>query len=518
MSARAAGLLLHPSSLPSAYGIGDCGPAAYRFLDFLEESELTLWQILPLGPTGGFNSPYGCLSAFAGNPLLISPEGLVEEGLLPKSVLAKGPAFSTGPVDFAKLIPWKREVLRGVFERFELEAPAQAQRDFEAFREDPFQKKWLPDFALFSALLAELAGEDLPYWPQELRRREPTALADARERLADEILFREFVQFLFFRQWDRLKADANRRGIRIVGDVPIYVALSSADVWENPGIFQLDEDLRPLEVAGVPPDYFSEDGQLWGNPLYRWDVLAEQEHAWWADRLTQNLRLADLVRIDHFRGFAGYWSVPADAKTARAGRWAKGPGVALFDSLRKVFPELPLIAEDLGVITPDVKALLEATGLPGMKVLQFAFGKDDDEYLPHNHGRNSVVYSGTHDNDTALGWYRSAPSEEKERALAYLGGNGRRIWWDLVRSAFASPADTAIVPVQDLLGLGSESRLNTPGVARGNWSWRLEPWALSQEVAAEVAELSRVTGRSPRTQEAKAAEALKAAEEAAQEA
>ncbi|HVE66901.1 MAG TPA: 4-alpha-glucanotransferase, partial [Thermoanaerobaculia bacterium] len=425
MTDRAAGLLLHPTSLPGRFGIGDLGPSADRFLEWADAAGQKIWQVLPLGPTGG-PSPYGALSSFAGNPLLISPERLVEEGFLPAETLADAPVFPLDRVAWEDVRGWKDRVLRCAWSRGVSSAPFDAE--ITAFREAPEQAGWLADWSRFAA------------------RRVVGDAAGARELSAEEE-YQVFLQLVFFRQWARLREDAKRRGISLFGDVPIYVAPDSVDVASRPELFALDADGRPTEVAGVPPDYFSETGQLWGYPLYRWDRMEEDGFAWWTERLRAAFRLTDLVRLDHFRGFAQYWAVPAGDPTAETGRWRPGPDRSFFDAVRRALGEVSLVAEDLGTITPDVQALLDETGIPGMKVLQFAFYGDDGPYLPHRHSRNSVVYTGTHDNDTSRGWWTGLTREERERVREYLGSDGAAIEWDMIRTAYTSVADRAIVPV-----------------------------------------------------------------------
>jgi len=461
---RGAGVLLHPTSLPGRFGIGDLGPGVDRFLDWAESAGQTIWQVLPLGPTGYGNAPYGSPSAFAGNPLLISPECLRDEGLLPQSALDSAPVFPDDRVDFGAVIAWKEKILRQAFARF-------PRRDLEAFTRAPEQADWLSDWTRFAA-----------------RRKGGSAGAE-------EAAYQAFLQLLFLRQWGRVRRAANDRGISVLGDIPIYVALDSADVEAHPELFALDAQGRPTSVSGVPPDYFSETGQLWGNPLYRWDRIEEEGFAWWIARLRANLRLCDLVRIDHFRGFASYWSVPVGEKTAANGRWLPGPGRKLFDAARVALGDLPIVAEDLGLIEGDVRELLSVLGIPGMKVLQFAFYEPDSEYLPHRHVPNSVVYTGTHDNDTARGWYAALKVEERERVRDYLGSDGSEIHWDLIRAAYASVARSAIVPLQDVLGLGSEARMNTPARPGGNWSWRAGADAFRREDAARLRRMAILSGR-----------------------
>jgi 4-alpha-glucanotransferase len=494
VTARTAGLLLHVTSLPGRLGIGDMGPAAERFLAWAESAGLRLWQVLPLGPSGHHGSPYGGLSSFAGNPLFISPERLVEDDLLPAPELEQAPALPPDRVDFDAVESWKARLLRGAWDRFRSGAAPRLRPALEEFRFAPPQTDWLPDWALYAALRDHFQ-EPWYAWPPEFARRSPEALAEARRRLADEVGFHEFVQLLFELQWSRLRSEAAHRGISILGDVPIYVAHDSADIWANRELFALDDEGRPLEVAGVPPDYFSPTGQLWGYPLYRWDRAAGSGYRWWIARVRASLARADAVRIDHFRAFAAYWSVPAGEETALNGRWVKGPGVALFAAVRKALGDVDIVAEDLGDITPDVRELLAGLGIPGMKVLQFAFSEDDSGYLPHNHVPRCVVYTGTHDNDTARGWFGGASDQERRRALEYLGATGQEIEWDLIRAAYESVAERAVIPAQDVFGLGSEARMNTPALAAGNWTWRARDGEFTAERAQRLRRLAEMTGR-----------------------
>ena len=505
MAPRTSGLLLHPSSLPGPWGIGDLGPEARAFVEFLAGAKQGLWQVLPLGPTGYGDSPYQCFSAFAGNPLLVSLDDLVERGLLAKSALASPPAFPEGSVDFEAAQRFKLPLLAKAFQAFESEAEAQAREAFAAFCAT--STHWLDDFALFMALKAENKGRPWHRWPRALAVREPPALEEARTRLAPRIASLRFTQYLFFDQWRGVHAACRRRGIRVMGDIPIFVAHDSADVWAHPELFYLAADGHPSFVAGVPPDYFSATGQLWGNPLYRWDVIARNGYQWWIERFRDTLDLVDVVRLDHFRGFEAYWEVPGGAKTAIGGRWVKGPGAALFDALQGALGSLPIVAENLGVITPEVEALRERFGFPGMAILQFAFGNDSsaDGFKPHNYARNLVVYTGTHDNDTIAGWWsagvgdstRTQEEVEDEKALTrlYLGTDGTEIHWVFVRAALASVADAAIVPVPDLLGLGSEARMNLPGRGGGNWGWRMEEGQLSETLRKRLGRLTEIYGR-----------------------
>ena len=491
---RESGILLHPTSLPSRFGIGDLGPATDAFLDWADSAGLRLWQVLPLVPPGAHDSPYAGLSAFAGNPLLVSPEWLLEEGLLPASALEGAPEFPQDRVDFAAVHAFKERVLRASFAHAK-SVGASVTDAVARFTASPAHASWLADWALFAALRRVHGDAGWTAWPPALVAREEGALAAARKEHAEEIAFHAFAQFLFFRQWERVKRAANARGMSILGDLPIYVALDSADVWSQRSFFAVDAFGRPEKVAGVPPDDFTEDGQLWGHPLYRWDVLEKESFDWWIERVRANLRLADLVRLDHFRGFAGYWEIPAGAASAREGRWATGPGLMLFLAIRHALGDVPIVAEDLGEITDDVRQLLATLGVPGMKVLQFAFGEMNSEHLPHRHVPNSVVYSATHDNDTAGGWYAAQPDWAQERFRDYFGVDGKDPAGVLVRAAYSSVADRAVVPLQDVLALGSEARMNVPGRADGNWAWRAPKDAFRPEVAARLLRLAELTGR-----------------------
>jgi 4-alpha-glucanotransferase len=488
---RRAGILLHPTSLPGRFGLGEIGPEADRFLEWLGGAGVSLWQMLPLGPCGYGGSPYGCASAFAGNRYLVSPERLAEEGWVAEGDLAHD-ADLGDPGAAAQL---RDAVLERAWERLVRRGDAEKTASFEVFRRDAAQAPWLDDWTLFTALKEENTGAPWTEWPAPVARREPDALAAARDRLREAVDREAFVQFLFFRQWDALRRRAAEHGVAIFGDMPIYVAHDGADVWAHRELFELDADGHPTAVSGVPPDYFSETGQRWGTPLYRWDACREQGFAWWIDRFRANLRVADVVRIDHFRGFAGFWAIPASEPTAVAGEWRSGPGAELFDATRAAIGGLPFVAEDLGVITPDVVALRDDLGFPGMRVLQFGFAADDSPHLPHRHVPRCVAYTGTHDNDTARGWYEHASDEERRRARDYTGSDGREFAWDLVRTALASVAETAVVPLQDVLGLASEARLNTPGKAEGNWVWQMAAGSASPDIAARLRRLSALTGR-----------------------
>jgi len=464
-------------------------------LDWAAGAGQTLWQVLPLNPTGPSGSPYAGLSAFAGSPLVISPERLSEEGFLPPSALEEAD-LPEGRVDFAAVIPGKERLLRASWEHFSRHTSPGEREALTQFRESPGQD-WLADWALFSALRSRADGLAWTEWDRGLARREQAALDAARRELSGEIAFHEYVQFLFFRQWGRIRREARRRGISILGDIPIYMPADSADVWANQSLFALGRDGQPERVAGVPPDTFSPSGQLWGYPLYRWERMQEDGYSWWIRRIAANLLLADFVRLDHFRGFVAFWSVPASEPSASGGAWVPGPGPAFFRAVAEALGEIPAVAEDLGTITPDVRALLDDLGFPGMKVLQFAFSEEDHIFLPRRHPANSVVYTGTHDNDTARGWFASAPAEERERALAYLGSDGREIEWDLIRAAYESVAGTAVVPLQDVFGLGSEARMNTPSTREGNWAWRARRDQFRPDLAERLRGLSEVTGRAP---------------------
>lgn len=493
---RSSGVLLHPTSLPGRFGIGDLGEPAYRFVDFLVEARQSLWQVLPLGPTGYGDSPYQAFSSFAGNPLLISLEELVKEGALPSDALEVTPRFPDDRVSFGVVIEFKMAILRQSFHYFQEHASRAQRQEFARFCDA--ERGWLDDYALFMALKGHHAGAVWNTWEPKIARREPQALARWRQELATPVAFQQYLQYQFFRQWAAVKGYANRQGIRIVGDVPIFVAHDSADVWAHPELFYLDESGSPTVVAGVPPDYFSETGQLWGNPLYRWDVMAQDGYAWWIERMRMAFRLVDVIRLDHFRGFEGYWEVPATERTAVRGRWVKGPGAAFFQALQQALGDVPIIAEDLGVITPEVEALRDGFGFPGMKILQFAFATDSgNEFLPHNYPRHCVVYTGTHDNDTTVGWFHSAPEQERTYCLQYLGTDGREIHWDLIRLAMMSVADTVVFPLQDLLGLGTEARMNYPSRLGGNWAWRFTAEMLTEEIRDRLAGLTETYGRQP---------------------
>ena len=495
---RGAGILLHPTSLPGRFGVGDLGPAADAFLAWAADAGQSVWQMLPVGPTGPSHSPYVGLSVFAGNPLLVSPERLVEDGLLRGSAVARPPAFRPDHAEFDRAAAWKDAVLRASWDRFRTHGGPALREAFQAFRAAPEQAAWLDDFTLFMALRLHYAGRSWSSWEQGIRRREPEALRRARRALAGEVAYQTYLQFLFDRQWRGMKGEAERLGIRLFGDLPIYVAHDSADVWVRQDLFALDAEGRATAVAGVPPDYFSATGQRWGNPLYRWDRLEAEGYAWWIERVRANLGRCDLLRVDHFRGFAGYWEIPGRAETAIEGRWVDGPGVRLFDALRTALGDLPLVAEDLGHITPDVRELRKTLGIPGMRVLQFAFdGSPDNPHLPRRHEPDCAVYTGTHDNDTVRGWFDGLDDGMRRRALEETGGAPETIAWDMIRAAYRSVGFLAVVPLQDVLGLGGEARFNVPGVAEGNWTWRADAGALGPEGASRLAALVREAARGP---------------------
>lgn len=502
---RCSGVLLHPTSLPGPYGIGDLGEDAFKFADFLADSGQHLWQLLPLAPTGFGDSPYQCFSAFAGNPLLISPDKLVEHGLLTEADLQPIPRFTTEKVNFGKAIEYKKKLLGIAFDNYKSTTDTSLRADFLAFCNK--HTSWLDDYALFRVLKEEHGGASWDVWPMELSKRDKTALAQAEKRLQDPIEAEKFFQYLFFKQWSALREYCHSKKISIIGDTPIFVAYDSADVWVHPELFKLDSEGKPTVIAGVPPDYFSATGQLWGNPLYDWETMKKDDYKWWIDRFRAMLELVDIVRIDHFRGFAACWEIPGGDKTAQRGRWVEVPGRDFFSTLKDVLGDLPIIVEDLGVITPDVEALRDDFLFPGMRVLQMAFGGDACNIdLPHNHVKNAVVYTGTHDNDTANGWFNSKAGagstrdasqieNERNRCMRYFKSNGKEIHWDFIEAAYSSVCDIAIVPLQDILGLGSKSRMNLPASTEGNWTWRFKADALDAELAAKLKDMIVFYGR-----------------------
>jgi len=502
---RRSGILLHPTSLPGPHGLGDLGAPAHRFVAWLAEAGQRIWQVLPLGPTGFGDSPYQALSSRAGNPLLVSLEALRDEGWLDDGDLASPPAGAPDQADLDAAGPWRRQRLARAAAAFAARAGAAARADLESFRAR--EARWLDDWALFAVLKAAHGGAPWTAWPAPLARRAAGALREARERHAGAIFAEVFAQWAFARQWEALRHRCRGLGVAIMGDVPIYVAHDSVEVWARPDLFRLDARGEPVAVAGVPPDYFSATGQRWGNPLYDWEAIAREGWAFWIERMGGALALVDRVRLDHFRGFEAYWEIPAASPTAEGGRWVKGPGAALFEALAGALGPLPLIAENLGVITPEVEALRRRFGFPGMSVLQFAFGNDPQAatFQPHNYERETVAYTGTHDNDTVMAWWsggagesvRSPEDVEREKAFAreYLATDGREMNWTMIRTVLASVADAAVVPAQDVLGLGSEARMNVPATLGGNWRWRLRPGALGEREARRLARMVWVYGR-----------------------
>lgn len=496
---RASGVLLHISSLPSYGGIGDLGPAAHEFVAFLAAAQQHVWQVLPLCPTGYGNSPYAGSSAFAGSPYLISLEYLSDWGWIEGQRIA-GLAGRSGAVDFYDIERRKLPLLYEAAGNFLEQGPrdsafASQWKEFEKFCHA--QAYWLNDYALYSVLRQRFNTGAWTTWPEPLRRRDPQALAEVYDTSSRALAQEQVLQFAFARQWNMLRDAASHHAIRILGDVAIFVNMDSADVWVHPGLFELDEQFKPERVAGVPPDYFSMTGQRWGNPLYRWDVLAMRGFDWWIDRIRKSIEIYDIVRLDHFRGFEAYWAIPADEDTAINGDWVKAPGMELFEALENALGPLPLVAEDLGLITPEVDALRHELGIPGMKVLQFGFGsKDAHMHLPHCFTPGTVVYTGTHDNDTTLGWWRTATPYERIIAETYTGtAHGESPVWPMIRTAETSLAEIAIVPAQDLLELGSEARMNTPAVAAGNWNWRAPEHCWTPQIAARLAALAEATDR-----------------------
>lgn len=508
MKVRKSGVLLHITSLPSPYGIGDLGPGAYRFIDFLSESGQGLWQILPLNSTSTVhgNSPYSSPSVYSGNPLLISPDQMVRDGFLEKKDLAERPSFSNRGIDYHNTSAFKIQLLRTAGRRYRRKLDT--DDEFKRFCGE--NTDWLEDLALFAALKGRFHGAVWSRWPAPLRDRRADALLQWRRKLNDTIQLQKFIQYLFFKQWTQLKEYGRRKKVRFIGDLPIYPNYNSADVWAHPDLFKLDARKKPTAVAGIPPDYFSATGQLWNNPIYRWDVLRKKKYSWWVRRVAHNLKLTDFVRLDHFQGFVNYWEVPGGEPTAVNGKWAEGPGRDLLRVLSKRFPDLPFIAEDLGVITPEVSGLRDGFKLPGMRVLQFAFGHDPlaDLYKPENYIRNCVAYTGTHDNDTLIGWLygrsdystrsREEIQQERRNVFRYLGDKKikkRDMHWELIRLVMMSKADRVVFPMQDLLGLGNGARLNLPGKAEGNWQWRLLPQQITPKLIAKLAGLTRRSHR-----------------------
>lgn len=489
---------MHISSLPSPYGIGDLGPGAYRFADFLLETRQSLWQILPLNPTSTAhgNSPYSSFSAFAGNPLFISPDLLLADGFITSSEIEEFPLLPDNNVNYEAVTEHKGRLLHKAFERYR--ANIGMDYEFESFCAD--NKDWLDDYALFMTLKDQFNGAVWCDWPWEIRDRHENVLRDWNERLKARVLYEMFLQYLFFKEWNALKSYCNDRNIKIIGDLPIYVCYDSCDVWTNPGVFKLNNEKRPEGVSGVPPDYFSATGQLWGTPVFAWEALKQNGYRWWIRRIGHNIKQFDTMRLDHFRGFVAYWEVPAYEKTAINGRWVEAPVYDFFNTLLRHFPSLPFIAEDLGIITPDVSKVMSFYEFPGMKLLIFAFGEDmpTNPYIPHNISKNSVVYTGTHDNNTIRGWFnREAGQEDKQRLFKYLGRETTEtaVHWEFIRSAMMSVADTSILPMQDVLGLGEEGRMNTPSTCSGNWGWRLIPDQITPSTKELLKEMTEIYGR-----------------------
>ncbi len=494
---RSAGILLHPTSLPGKYGIGDLGKEAYNFLDFMEAAGQKLWQVFPLGPTGYGDSPYQCFSAFAGNPLIISPDILLEEGFLKDDDLKNIPDFNPNKIDFGELIRYKHGLLKKSFEHFKNDSNGK-EKPFEEFCIK--NNEWLEDYALFMALKEHNNGAVWSKWDKDLVVRKETAVKKWKEKLSDSVLYQKYIQFQFFHQWKNLKDYANKKGIRIIGDIPIFIAYDSSDLWSNKEIFTVDKEGNLTFIAGVPPDYFSATGQLWGNPLYKWNEMEKDDFLWWRKRISALLEMVDIIRIDHFRGFDAYWEIPAGSKTAEPGKWRKAPGEKFFNTIEKYLGKLPIIAEDLGVITKSVTELREKFNFPGMKILQFAFGSGmEDRFLPHNFVQNSIVYTGSHDNDTTRSYFEKEKNNDNdiyEHAQKYLNYYGEDIVGELIRTAYASVADIIIIPMQDILKLGSEARMNFPGKLGGWWSWRYTWNQIDQDLAAHYKDLTTLYERS----------------------
>lgn len=494
LNQRIAGILMHPTSLPGAFGIGDLGPESYAFVDFLKKSGQHVWQTLPLGPTNQHNCPYQCFSSFAGQPMLISPTLLVKDGLLKEKDLAHVPDFPQEHVDYPAVLAYKNKLYFKAYDNFcALDDDDELITLFNTFCENTF---WLDDYAMFMAIKASKGGSYWLNWEKKYRKPTKTQKAVIARELENEIRFEKFLQWIFFKQWMELKAYANENGVLLIGDIPIFVSPDSADVWANPKLFQLTSDGFPKVVAGVPPDYFSETGQLWGNPLYNWKNHKKDNYSWWMSRIKAQLDLSDIVRIDHFRGLEAYWEVPADAETALEGRWVKGPGADFFQTMCDTLGDnLPIIAEDLGIITEEVCKLRDQFNLPGMKILQFAFEGDNSAYMPYNQTFNCICYTGTHDNDTTVGWYNNASEKIKDKVRRYMNTDAGAIHWDFIRTCFGTPARIAIVPVQDLFGQGSEYRMNIPGVADGNWAYRAKKEYFNDGLADYLRSITKLYGR-----------------------
>lgn len=492
---RYSGILLHPTSLPSPYGIGDMGQGAYDFVDFLEKSGQTLWQVLPLGPTGYGDSPYQSYSVFAGQTLLISPEKLVEQKLIDVADLKELPEFDAKQVKYGDVLTWKTGIFEKAFAEFVKGEDEELQEEYAEFLKE--HEFWLNDYAFYMAARAENGNQGWMNWDKELQQPTAKVRKEWEEKLAEKIAYQKFLQFEFYKQWGELKVYANKKGISIVGDMPIFVSVDSSDVWANKSLFCLDSKGYPTEVAGVPPDYFSATGQLWGNPLYDWSAHKKQGYKWWIARIKTQFTQVDYLRIDHFRGFESYWAVPAGEETAINGEWKKGPGIDLFNAIKKALGELPIFAEDLGVITPEVEELRDACGFPGMKVLQFGFEAwPHDPFYPHNFKTtNCICYTGTHDNNTTFGWYNDVKEEARDRVRRYLNCDGANVSWDFIRLAMSSIAQYAIYPMQDVLRLGAEARMNVPGVLGANWAWRFEEKDIQEWHAVELKKMTQLFNR-----------------------
>ena len=495
---RTAGILLHITSLPGKFGIGDLGSDAYKFVDFLESAGQKLWQILPIGPTGYGESPYSCFSAFAGNHLFISPELLVEEGLLDQEEILNLPNFNPSKVEFGKVQEYKLILLRKSFKNFN-NSENNLKTNFENFCYE--NQEWLDDFALFMSAKNAHNGNEWSKWDEGLAQREEESLKEWSDKLRDEIQYHKFVQFLFTNQWNNLKKYANEKDVKIIGDVPIFIAYDSSDLWANKKYYKVDKNGKTTSVAGVPPDYFSPTGQLWGNPLFRWDVMEKDNFSWWVKRIRHQLKYVDIIRIDHFRGFDAYWEIPGNAHTAKKGKWVKGPGEKLFNALKNQLGELPIIAEDLGVITKSVNKLRNKFNFPGMNILQFAFGDEmERRFLPHNYKHNSVVYTGTHDNDTTRGYFEKEKNKNNniyKHAQEYLNYYGDDLTQELIRTAYASSADMVIIPMQDILNVGTEARMNFPGTLGDNWGWRFTWEQIDKNLASKYKRLAELYERQP---------------------
>ncbi len=494
---RKSGILLHPTSLPGKYGIGTLGKEAFSFIDFLIKSGQRIWQTCPLGPTGYGDSPYQCFSAFAGNPLLIDLELLVKERLLTTKDITPDKPFPEDHVDYGRLFQWKYPILKKAYVNFIKKNDPVEIKKFERFTET--NKSWLEDYSLFMSIKDSFNGKPWSEWPSKLKTREPHALSEHRVKLAKDVEYYDFMQYIFFKQWKALKAYANTNYITVIGDIPLYVAYDSADAWANPEMFLFDKDSNPTCVAGVPPDYFSATGQMWGNPIYDWERMKKDGFKWWIARLRGNLELSDIIRFDHFRGLLAYWSIPYGDKTAENGKWERGCGEELFAIIHQELGEIPMIAEDLGIITDDVVALRERYSLPSMKILQFAFDSleaSSKTFIPHVYNQRCVVYTGTHDNDTAQGWFNAAKKIDKDYVRKYLNITGNKVSFSFIRSAWSSTAMLAIAPMQDVLSLDSSSRMNTPGTPSGNWMWRYKANKITPKIISDLAEITKLYGRS----------------------